>query len=96
MGNMRLKNELLAALGAEAGTGLRYTVAFGRGAYFENVRRIEELGDSLVVLRGKKDFVRVEGANLSLDKYFEGDVALGGEVRSVTLVPQKAPRGEGK
>ncbi len=83
MRNMRFFAEIVKALGAEAGTGVQYTVIEGQGGYFQNVRRIETFTDSLVVLRGRKGGVRVEGRALSLGKYGGGDAAVKGEIVKV-------------
>ena len=68
IGNMRFFAEIVKALGAEAGAGVQYTVVEGQGGYFQNVKRLETFTESLIVLRGKKGGVRVEGRDLSLGK----------------------------
>ncbi len=80
---MRLFSEIVKALGAEAGAGVQYTVIEGRGGYFQNVKRLETFTDSLIVLRGRKGGVRIEGRELSLGKYGGGDAAVRGEISKV-------------
>lgn len=77
---MRFFAEIVRALGAETGESVQYTVVGRRGGYFQNVKKIAEFSGSAVVLRGKKDGVRVEGEHLTLGKYAGGDVAIQGEI----------------
>ncbi len=79
---MRFLAEIVKALGAEAGSEVQYTVAAG-GGYFQNVRRLDAFSDALVVFRGKKGGVRVEGKGLSLGKYGGGDASVRGEIFKV-------------
>lgn len=80
---MRFFEEILKSLGAEIGTGVQYTVVEGRGGYFQNVKKLDTLTAELIVLRGRKGGVRVEGKNLSLGKYGGGDAAVKGEIFKV-------------
>ena len=80
---MRLFREIFKALSAEAGSLIQYTVIEGQGGYFQNVKRILEFSQETIVLRGKKDSVRVEGKNLRIGKYYAGDVAVAGEIERV-------------
>ncbi len=77
---MRLIREIFKALSAEAGAEVQYTVVEGQGGYFQNVKRILEFTPERIVLRGKKNSVRIEGKNLKIGKYYSGDVAVGGEI----------------
>lgn len=78
---MRLLSEILRAIG-DAGAGVLYTVADG-GAYFQNVRKIAEFSPTVLVLRGKRGALRVEGKDLVLFKYSGGDAAVRGTVERV-------------
>lgn len=80
---MRLMTEIYRALGAEAGAGVQYTVIDGQGGYFQNVKKIPEFSDTVVVLRGRKGTLRVEGRSLAIGKYSGGDVILRGEILKV-------------
>ncbi len=84
--NMKFFAEILKALGAEAGAGVQYTVIEGRGGYFQNVKRLETFTTSIIVLRGAKGGVRIEGKELSLGKYGGGDVAVKGEIFRVERI----------
>lgn len=79
---MGLLSEISRSLKAEAGTDVCYTVLEG-GGYFQNVKRIEEFSGECVLLRGKKGKVRIVGENLSLSKYYAGDVAVHGEIQRI-------------
>lgn len=81
---MRLFSEIAEALAAE-GESLRvqYTVVDGRGGYFQNVKRLAEFSDEVVVFTGKKGGVRVTGAHLSIGKYFAGDATVLGDIIKV-------------
>lgn len=80
---MRLIREIFKALSAEAGAGVQYTVVDGQGGYFQNVKKILEFSPELIILRGKKDGVRIEGKDLRIGKYYAGDVAVGGSIERV-------------
>ncbi len=82
---MRLKEEIFKLLGGE-GEALRvqYTVVDGRGGYFQNVKRVKEFSAERIVFLGKHGGVRVEGKDLALGKYYAGDAAVLGDIRSVT------------
>ena len=75
---MEFKREIAAALGEAL--GIRCTVVGGRGAYFENVRRIASFSAEEVVLRGRREVYAVTGKSLSLGKYCAGDVVIFGDI----------------
>ena len=83
---MRLFSEIVNQLGAETGAGIQYTVVDGQGGYFQNVKRISEFTPEKIVLRGRKGSVLIAGKNLSLGKYYAGDVAIKGEIGSVEKI----------
>ena len=82
---MRFSEEIFTALGGEGETSrVRYTVVDGRGGYFQNVKRLPEFSSGVVVLRGRRGGVRVEGNGLSLGKYCAGDVCVLGDIVRVS------------
>jgi len=83
---MKLGSELLKIMGAEAGTGVEYTVTAG-GVYLQNVKRLIAFSAERVVLRGRKGAVEIEGTGLSLGKYESGDVHVRGDILRVTRLP---------
>jgi len=85
---MRLFSEIAKQLSAEGFETARilYTVADGRGGYFQNVKRVLEFTPERIVLQGKRGAVRIEGKSLSLGKYFGGDATVLGEISCVSRV----------
>lgn len=77
---MRLFSEIIKLLGVELGAGVQYTVFEGQGGYFQNVKRITEFSQERIVLRGRKGSVCIEGSNLSIGKYYVGDVTVKGDI----------------
>lgn len=79
---MGLIAEISRALGAEEISLMRvqYTVIDGRGGYFQGVKRIVEFSDKVIVFKGRKGAIRVEGENLALGKYFAGDAVVLGSI----------------
>ncbi len=78
---MRLFSEILKELAAE-GNSLRvqYSVVDGKGVYFQNVKRLIEFSERKIVLQGRKGTLGIEGENLSLGKYFGGDLTVLGNI----------------
>ncbi len=64
-------------------TRIRYTVVDGEGGYFQNVKRLVAFSSERVVFGGRKGQVTVEGSDLSLGKYCDGDVAVFGNIEGV-------------
>ena len=80
---MRLISEIFKAVSAEAGARVEYTVVDGQGGYFQNVKRIVEFSPNQIVLRGKKDLLKVGGTELKIGKYYAGDVYVRGNIERV-------------
>ena len=84
---MRLFSEIAEALAAEGGSlRVQYTVVDGRGGYFQNIKRLAEFSDEVVVFTGKKGGVRVTGAHLCIGKYFAGDATVLGDIIKVERI----------
>ena len=85
---MEFLKEIAKVLGADAAGAFRvqYAVVDGKGGYFQNVRRLVAFSPTEVVLRGRTGAVRVEGENLSLGKYFAGDLVIEGDIARVERV----------
>ncbi len=81
---MGFLREIAAFLGAGDAFSIHYTVVDGQGGYFENVRRLVRFSADVIVLKGRRGSLRVEGEGLSLGKYYAGDVEVRGDIRSVT------------
>lgn len=67
----------------ESAFRVQYTVVDGGGGYFQNVKRLLEFSPTVIVLKGGKGSLRVEGENLSLGKYFQGDLVVHGTILKV-------------
>ena len=56
------------------------------GGYFEGVKSVEEFSEERIVLQMSKRIVEVEGIDLSIGKYCDGDIQLCGKIRSVRVL----------
>ena len=56
------------------------------GGYFQGVKSIGEFSPNRIVLVFKRANVEVLGENLTVAKYFEGDLRLTGKIRLVGVV----------
>ena len=86
---MEFLKEIAKALGADAAGAFRvqYAVLDGKGGYFQNVKRLAQFSETEIVLRGRQGALRVEGENLSLGKYFAGDLIIEGRIVRVERLP---------
>lgn len=84
---MQLWQEIGAQLGEGAEersvTALRFMVTAGQGGYFQNIRGVFSFSGKEVVLLCGKEKVVVEGENLTIRKYCEKDILIGGNVRGI-------------
>ena len=83
---MNLFNEIIGRLGADeelAFGGVKYVIFDGRCGYFENVKGIGDFSDTLVEILLKKGKLRVEGKNLYIRRFVEGDLAVYGDISLV-------------
>ena len=55
------------------------------GGYFEGVKSVVDFSSEKVALRFLKEDVVVEGKNLIIKKYYEGDLQLIGEIFSLRV-----------
>ena len=72
------KNDTLASLA-------RCVLIVGGGGYFEGVKTVGDFTPERIVLYFPKETVIVEGDNLSIGKYYDGDLHLLGKIRSWRL-----------
>ena len=83
---MNLFNEIIGRFGADeelAFGGVKYVIFDGRCGYFENVKGIGDFSDTLVEILLKKGKLRVEGKNLYIRRFVEGDLAVYGDISLV-------------
>ena len=85
---MRLYEEIL---GVDGFALARYSVAVNGGGYFEGVKAVGEFSPEKICLLFPRACVEVEGENLSIGKYLDGDMRIDGKIRSIKCV-----EGQGK
>ena len=78
---MRLLDEIFK----NADTGARFTVAEHGGAYFEGVKAVGEFTPSRILLYFSKSGVELEGEDLRIETYVDGDMRIGGKIDVVRL-----------
>ena len=76
--NEIFKNDTLASLA-------RCTLIVGGGGYFEGVKTVGDFTPERIVLYFPKESIEIEGENLSIGKYCDGDLRLLGKIRSWRL-----------
>ena len=79
------KNDTLASLS-------RCVLIVGGGGYFEGVKTVGDFTPERIVLYFPKEMVEIEGENLSIGKYCDGDLRLLGTIRSWRICG--SPKGE--
>ena len=67
----------------------RYTVVVKGGGYFEGVKAVGDFSPEKIVLFYGADAIEVEGKNLAIKKYCDGDLQLVGIIQSVRLALKK-------
>lgn len=65
------------------------TLVIGGGGYFEGVKAVGDFSPERVVLFYPRQKVEIEGENLSIAKYYEGDLRLSGKIYKVTMDADK-------
>ena len=71
----------------------RYTVALNGGGYFEGVKTVGDFSPERIVLFFSRGIIEVEGVELSIAKYCDGDLQIGGKITLVRLVDDTAKTG---
>ena len=61
----------------------RYTVAVQGGGYFEGVKAVGDFSSEQIVLYFPHASVQIDGVDLSIGKYCDGDLRLKGKVRAM-------------
>ncbi len=87
---MRLYDEIFKS---PSGMALaRCLVIPGGGAYFEGVKTVGDFSPERIVLYFPRETAEIEGENLIIKKYCDGDLELGGSVFSVRFLKGNAPQ----
>ena len=63
----------------------RCTIVPGGGGYFEGVKAVGDFSPERIVICFPKDTVAAEGKNLSIKKYYDGDLQLSGNIFSLRV-----------
>lgn len=79
---MKLLQQLLKEAGADLGGAITIIPAFG--AYFDGVKRVEEYSEEKITLIVRKKRWLVVGEGLAIDKYFEQDLLVRGDIKGVS------------
>lgn len=79
---MNFLNEYLSEIG---GNTHSFTICIGSLAHFSCVKDILSFSADRVVLKVGKNVVAVEGNNLTIDNFFDGDVIIHGTVTGVKI-----------
>lgn len=80
---MKLLQQILLDAGAD--TNRAFTVVPQFGGYFKSVKRVDEYKPEKIVLTIAKQRVTVAGKNLTIDKYFQQDLLIRGDVTGVNI-----------
>ena len=80
---MRLYEEIK---GIDGFAQARYIVAVNGGGYFEGVKAVGEFSPEKILLLYPKAVLEIDGENLSIGKYVDGDLKIEGKIRAVSLV----------
>ena len=81
---MRLYDEIFKS--ADGLAFRKYTVVVGGGGYFEGVKSVGDFSSERIVLFYPKHSLQVDGRDLVIKKYCDGDLELTGVVHTVTLL----------
>lgn len=81
---MEFLQEILSAAGAD--TLRAFTVVPGFGGYFKGVKGVTEFSPGKIVLVVGDMRVSVEGENLTVGRYFMGDMFISGVISSVCIL----------
>lgn len=88
---MRLYDEIFK--NADGAAFARCTVVPGGGGYFEGVKSVGDFSAERIIVCFAKAAVVAEGENLSIRKYYDGDLQIDGTILSLQV---ERDGGEGK
>ena len=80
---MRLYDEIFK--NADGGAFARCTIVPSGGGYFEGVKAVGDFSAERVVVCFPRETVEVTGENLSIKKYYDGDLQLSGRIFCVRV-----------
>ncbi|MBR2646342.1 MAG: YabP/YqfC family sporulation protein [Clostridia bacterium] len=80
---MRLYEEIFKS--ADGVAFARYVVVLNGGGYFEGVKAVDDFSTRRIKVCFQKEELVIEGEDLSIKKYCEGDLQLAGKICAVYL-----------
>ena len=89
---MRLYEEIFK--NADGFALARYTIVVGGGGYFEGVKAVGDFSPCQVVLYFQKQSLIVEGEELRISKYCDGDLEIAGKIVAIRDVDAPQTRKE--
>ncbi len=75
--------ELLKEIVGEENAAARCTLWIGGGGYFEGVKAVGDFSNERIVLYFSRASLQIDGVDLSIGKYCDGDLRLKGKVRCI-------------
>ena len=84
---MRLYDEIFK--NADGGAFSRCVIVPCGGGYFEGVKAVGDFSPERVVVHFPRETVEIEGENLSIKKYFDGDLQLSGKIYALKVEREK-------
>ena len=78
---MRLYDEIFKT--TDGATCARCILLPGGGGYFEGVKYVEDFSSERIVVCFPRQKIELEGEALSIAKYCDGDLAIGGKILTV-------------
>ena len=86
---MRLYDEIFK--NTEGFPFARCTIVPGGGGYFEGVKAIGDFSPERVVVCFHRQSVAIDGKDLSVKKYYDGDLQLSGQIFTLTTEQPLSP-----
>ena len=83
---MRLYNEIFK--NADGAALSRCIIVPDGGGYFQGVKTVEDFSADKIELRFPHKKVEIEGLDLSIAKYCDGDLEIGGKIRAFKVIEE--------
>ncbi len=91
---MRLYDEIFK--NAEGGALSRCVIVPSGGGYFEGVKSVGDFSADKILLHYPRQTVEIEGRDLSIKKYYDGDLQLSGSIFSLRVLTEDSPPVKGR
>ncbi len=80
---MNLISQILEEMGADISKS--FTVCMGECAYFKGIKGVILFSPQKITLSGGKNYLSVTGENLTIARYFQGDIVIKGNICGVQI-----------